>query len=175
MGAWALSVRQPPGPSVPRAASRSASGLMAACTPVALCVCQRRTYAGRAWPRSGAMHRFCTKSAAAGHRTRLHVRTAWNAKVVSGAPACPWRLRETWLFPIVRIAGVRESFSEVAIVGMCDDKVREEHAEAGTAPTQKRPYHRPELTKHELLSEITLGLQCSLTVPSCISPQDPFA
>lgn len=60
-------------------------------------------------------------------------------------------------------------------MGMSDDKVREDRAEMGTDPTQKRPYRQPELTKHELLTEITLGTQCTSSVPACISPQDTFA
>lgn len=57
----------------------------------------------------------------------------------------------------------------------CDDKGREEYVEADRATPGKMPYRQPELTKHELLTEITLGTQCTLTIPACVSPQDPYA
>ena len=53
-----------------------------------------------------------------------------------------------------------------------EEKARTRDAGTGSAPGQKLPYRRPELTKHELLTEITLAVQCSVTVPPCVSPQD---
>ena len=42
------------------------------------------------------------------------------------------------------------------------------------AGTEKQPYQKPELIKHQKLSEITLGIQCNGTVPPCSPVQDPF-
>lgn len=55
-----------------------------------------------------------------------------------------------------------------------DCSAREEQVEPGATTTNRKPYRRPELTKHERLAEITLGVQCSSSIPSCISPQDPM-
>lgn len=49
------------------------------------------------------------------------------------------------------------------------------HRTGAKVPEAKKPYHKPELTKYQQLTEITLGIQCTTTTPSCISPQDPFA
>jgi hypothetical protein len=50
-----------------------------------------------------------------------------------------------------------------------------ERNEANVTDAKKKTYHKPELTKHQPLAEITLGIHCSSTVPPCVSPQDPMA
>ena len=42
-------------------------------------------------------------------------------------------------------------------------------------PEAKKPYHKPELTKYQQLTEITLGIQCTNTLTGCSPVQDPFA
>jgi hypothetical protein len=49
-----------------------------------------------------------------------------------------------------------------------------ERHEAEFAVAEKRPYQKPELTKHQKLSEVTLGIQCTLSAPACSPVQDPF-
>jgi hypothetical protein len=39
----------------------------------------------------------------------------------------------------------------------------------------KKPYHKPELTKYQQLTEITLGVQCGGSFPPCSPVQDPFS
>ena len=50
-----------------------------------------------------------------------------------------------------------------------------ERDEAELAVAEKRPYQKPELTKHQKLSEVTLGIQCGGSLPPCSPVQDPFA
>jgi hypothetical protein len=49
-----------------------------------------------------------------------------------------------------------------------------EHNQADLSKPAKKPYHTPELTKHQQLIEITLGVQCSGTQPPCSTVQNPF-
>ena len=42
-------------------------------------------------------------------------------------------------------------------------------------PEAKKPYHKPELTKYQQLTEITLGVQCGGSFPPCSPVQDPFS
>ena len=48
------------------------------------------------------------------------------------------------------------------------------HDESDVPGTEKRSYQKPELTKHQKLSEITLGIQCGGSVPLCSPVQVPF-
>ena len=59
------------------------------------------------------------------------------------------------------------------IVEAFDARDAIKHSEA-RARDAKRPYHKPELTKYQQLTEITLGIQCSGTFPPCSPQQDPF-
>lgn len=39
----------------------------------------------------------------------------------------------------------------------------------------KKPWVEPEITWHKPLQEVSLGVQCSTTIPSCSPGVDPFA
>ena len=47
--------------------------------------------------------------------------------------------------------------------------------EAELPGAEKAPYQKPELTKHQKFSEITLGIQCGSSFPPCSPLQDPFS
>lgn len=60
------------------------------------------------------------------------------------------------------------------IVEASSIKSPSERNQADLTKPARKPYHTPELTKHQQLTEITLGIQCGGTNPPCSTVQNPF-